>query len=408
METSDPEIQFGPIPEGSEHDVEDSVGGEHFSAESQIIVGAGDASTPIHQSLQKEREELKKIREENEELRKQVEALKIRELNLIPVQSPMGTTSTRPHEVERNLGEASFADKPKIRPATFDGSTSWTDYKVQFELLAELNCWDDTAKAVYLAASLRGSAQSVLGDLDGTRRRNYTALTAALGQRFGPENQTELFRVQLKNRVRKREETLPELAQAIRRLTRQAYPSADYQLQETLAKENFIDSLQDADIRWRVFQSRPDSLEDAVRVAVELEAFQVADRQRTGQRKPTARVVNAEDGRPNEGALQSQLTSLKTNIEKILTEGLKNLQGQLNRQKSDNVSTRQGQDQCPTRRLPVQCWRCNDLGHISRECPQKRTINFNQARHQGNGRQSSNWVDTRLRNNARPSQMPQQ
>ena len=408
MQTSDPEIQFGPIPEGSENDVEENTGSGDLSAESQIIVGAGDSSTPVQQSLQKERDELKKMRQENEELRKQVEALRIHELSPPSDQSTSATVTTRQQEADRNFGKASFAEKPRIRPATFDGSTSWTDYKVQFELLAELNCWDDTAKAVYLAASLRGSAQSVLGDLDGARRRNYTALTAALGQRFGPENQTELFRVQLKNRVRKREETLPELAQAIRRLTRQAYPSADYQLQEALAKENFVDSLQDSDMRWRVFQSRPGNLEDAVRVAVELEAFQVADRQRTGQRKPITRVVSTDDGRRNEITLESQLTSLKTSIEKILTEGLKNLQGQLNPQKSSIIATRQRQDQCQTRRTPVQCWECNGVGHISRECPQRRKVNFNQVRQQGNGAQSSNWVDSRLQRNARPNQTLQQ
>ena len=403
MQNSDPEIKFGPISEGSENDVEDNAGSGNFSAESQIIVGAGDASTPVQQSLQKERDELKKIREENEELRRQVEALRIQELSLTPVQGSAATNGQQ--EVDRNFGnKASSADKPRIRPATFDGSTSWTDYKVQFELLAELNCWDDTAKAVYLAASLRGSAQSVLGDLDCVRRRNYMALTAALGQRFGPENQTELFRVQLKNRVRKREETLPELAQAIRRLTRQAYPSADYLLQETLAKENFVDSLQDADVRWRVFQSRPGSLEEAVRVAVELEAFQVADRQRTGQRKPTARVVCADNGQQNEITLQGQLASLRTNIEKILTDGLKNLQGQLNRPKPHNTPIQQRPDQCEVRKVPVQCWKCHEFGHISRECPQKRVSNFSQpGRQQGNGRQSSNWVDTRLQNNTRPS-----
>ena len=225
------------------------------------------------------------MREENEQLRREFEALKIREDKLAPTPCSTKSTDTAENQKELKTSCKTFAEKPRVRPPTFDGSGSWTDYKVQFELLTELNGWGDSAKAIYLAASLRGSAQSVLGDLDDDRRRSYSALTAALGQRFGPENQTELFRVQLKNRQRRREETLPELAQAVRRLTRQAYPSANYQLQETLAKEHFIDALQDADIRWRVFQSRPTSLEDAVRVAVELEAFQIADRQRTGQRR---------------------------------------------------------------------------------------------------------------------------
>ena len=71
-----------------------------------------------------------------------------------------------------------------MKPPTFDGSGSWTDYKIQFELLAELDSWEESTKAIHLAGSLRGPAQSVLGGLDDKRRRVYSALTAALGQRF--------------------------------------------------------------------------------------------------------------------------------------------------------------------------------------------------------------------------------
>ena len=80
-------------------------------------------------------------------------------------------------------------------------------------------------KAAYLAIILSGQAQVVLGDLDKTRTA-YTDLVAALDSRFGTSNRTEMFRVSLQSRIRKPEETLPRLAQAIRRLPRQAYPDA--------------------------------------------------------------------------------------------------------------------------------------------------------------------------------------
>ena len=52
-----------------------------------------------------------------------------------------------------------------------------------------------------------------------------------------------------------------------------AYPSAPYDVRETLSKEYFIDALIDSDIRLRIKQSRPATLNDAIRLAVELEAF---------------------------------------------------------------------------------------------------------------------------------------
>lgn len=104
-----------------------------------------------------------------------------------------------------------------IKPATFDGSASWLDYKSHFEACAALNGWTDREKGLYLAVSLRGNAQGVLGNLAGELGRNYNELVRALEDRFAPANQTELYRVQLRERRQKATETLPELGQTIRR-----------------------------------------------------------------------------------------------------------------------------------------------------------------------------------------------
>jgi AMMECR1 domain-containing protein len=85
----------------------------------------------------------------------------------------------------------------------------------QFEMLARINRWSDADRAAYLAISLRGSAATVLTNLPPDQRQNYASLTAALQSRFGTAHQTELNRVKLKVRTRRREETLPELAEDI-------------------------------------------------------------------------------------------------------------------------------------------------------------------------------------------------
>ena len=94
-------------------------------------------------------------------------------------------------------------EKPRVRPSPYNGSTSWEDYKAQFELVANLNQWDRRTKAAYLAVSLSGQAQAVLGDLDKTQRTSYTDLVAALDSRFGTSNRTEMFRVSLRSRTPK-------------------------------------------------------------------------------------------------------------------------------------------------------------------------------------------------------------
>ena len=95
----------------------------------------------------------------------------------------------------------------------------------------------------------------------------------ALEARFAPFNQTELYRAMLRERRRKPSETLPELGESIKRLTHLAYPTASREITETFSKDQFVDAIDDFDIRLRVQQSRPKTLNEAVALAVEIEAF---------------------------------------------------------------------------------------------------------------------------------------
>jgi hypothetical protein len=116
----------------------------------------------------------------------------------------------------------------------------------------------------YLAVSLRGQAQGVLGNLPLESRQDFKELVKSLEERFSPSNQTELYRTQLRERRQRAVETLPELGQDVRRLANLAYPTAPNDVRETLAKEQFIDSLIDGDMRLRIKQARPINLNDAI------------------------------------------------------------------------------------------------------------------------------------------------
>lgn len=167
------------------------------------------------------------------------------------------------------------------KPANYDGKSSWSDYLIQFEMIAELNKWDNLTKAYELATSLRGDAQTVLSDISPNMRRNYQQLVNVLGSRFEPRNQSELYRAKLKNKVRKRGEKLEDLAHDIKSLTRYAYPNVSPETREQLSKDCFIDSLCDAELEWAVYQGKPYSLQNAVTLALECEAFQNGRKQRS-------------------------------------------------------------------------------------------------------------------------------
>ncbi|CAG2194671.1 unnamed protein product [Mytilus edulis] len=88
----------------------------------------------------------------------------------------------------------------EIKLANYDGSGEWVDFKSHFEACAIINNWDEYEQGLYLAAALRGHAQSVFSDLPTDKKMNYETLVKSLEERFAPPNQNELYRVQLKER----------------------------------------------------------------------------------------------------------------------------------------------------------------------------------------------------------------
>ena len=143
-------------------------------------------------------------------------------------------------------------------------------------MLANVNHWTEVEKATYLAVSLKGPALTVLSNLPPDSLYNYSSLVKALDARFGSSHQAKLHWMKLKSRVRKREEGLAELAEDIERLARLAYPTAPSTMLELLAKDQFIDALQDGDMRLRLRQAHPKNLREALQLALELEGFQLA------------------------------------------------------------------------------------------------------------------------------------
>lgn len=169
----------------------------------------------------------------------------------------------------------------KMKPQHYNGATDFDEFLSQFEITSDLNGWQYREKSLYLASCLTGDARSLLSELDYDGRRDYKTLIEKLAHRFGSVNRSEIYRTQLKSRVRNKSESIPELAQAIRKLVRQAYPGVNKDVIETLSIDNFIDALTDSDIRLRVRELGPKTLAEAERTALRLESHKIADRQRS-------------------------------------------------------------------------------------------------------------------------------
>lgn len=76
------------------------------------------------------------------------------------------------------------------KPLPYDGKSSWEAYKLQFEMLAQLNGWNEMQKATYLAVSLRGTDLTILTNLSIKQHSEYKSLLPALDNNFGTAHQT--------------------------------------------------------------------------------------------------------------------------------------------------------------------------------------------------------------------------
>ena len=281
-------------------------------------------------------------------------------------------------ESQAQIKKEDKGNRPPVlmKPAKYDGKLSWLDYKSHFEACATLGHWSEEDKAMYMAVSLRGQAQSLLGDLAGGVPKKYLELITALNERFSPPNQMELHRAQLRERS-KEQRSLPELGQSIRRFTNLAYPTAPYDVRETLSKEYFIDALIDSDIWLRIKQSRPATLNDAIPQAVELEAF-VKVEEKNKELKGYICPVDVTE--PEQSKTDKELQKLLSRLEE--------LQKEMNELKSQEQGQFARQTGVYRDHQRVVCPVCGRLGHLGKNCYSKDRPTSSQGRGQVGGIQT--------------------
>ena len=109
-------------------------------------------------------------------------------------------------------------------------------------------------------------------------------------------------------------------------MTRQAYPTADPDLTNVLSLDHFIDALPDADLRLRLRENRPKSINEAETLAIRLETYQLADTQKVKQ----VNVIHSDTDsslitsiREENKILRDDFQSLTKEIRALLNNGQK-------------------------------------------------------------------------------------
>ncbi|VDI34548.1 Hypothetical predicted protein [Mytilus galloprovincialis] len=219
---------------------------------------------------------------------------------------------------ERMLAEARLEMKLRMDKCFSDFSKDMNQLFAKFEgqAMEKLNDWDPKTKALLLASSLSGSARAILNEITDGELHNFECLVNAMKSRFGSINRSEVVRAELQTRVRFKNESLPELAQAIKKLTRRAYPGTSPLVRDTLALDSFIDAIPETEVRLRLREVGPKSINEAENIAVRLEALRVADI-RKGR---NVRIVDIET--VQEPDLKREINEIKQSIESLTSEVL--------------------------------------------------------------------------------------
>ena len=118
------------------------------------------------------------------------------------------------------------------------------------------------------------------------------------------------------------------------------YPQATNDLKDQIARDCFIDSINEHELEWFVYQGKPKTVDEAMQLALEYEAFQVGHK----------RVANVRQCSTTDQAEETSDVDKILNRLKTLESKFKTIVGQT----SANII----------------CYKCRARGHKARDCPQ--------------------------------------
>ena len=249
-------------------------------------------------------------------------------------------------------------------------SEEWDSWISHFEDCAVINGCGDERKAQFLAVRMRRAALLQLQSLATGVRGNYATLKEALREKFVPKERIELHKAKFRARHRERDEKLPDLASPLRRLVSRAYPEAVPDLQDGLAKEQLIDTLEDREIRMKLRESGPKTLHEVVSHALQIEAMYEAESRRGKGR--SVRVVQESSMGENSELVEliKQNTAAMNHMVNFVQQ-----QQQQQQQQPSSEPKRTGQGLRPNagraRDLRFQlCFKCHTKGHFMVDCKQ--------------------------------------
>ena len=98
---------------------------------------------------------------------------------------------------------------PTLKLGSYDGTTCLETFLAKFANISQYYGWSERDKLCHFRAALDGRAGQILWDAG--KHSTVAELTQLLRNRFGTQDQTERYRIELKARRRRKNETLQSM-----------------------------------------------------------------------------------------------------------------------------------------------------------------------------------------------------
>ena len=247
----------------------------------------------------------------------------------------------------------------KMEPHQFDGEISWPAYLIQFNMISELNNWTSHEKLLYLGASLTGKAREVLRNTDSKMRDTFEGLVQCLSERFGPDKHKDVFKALLQNKTQQPDENFHDLAHSIMGMVQSAYPTVTCEMADLLAKDHFIEAIGDSTIRDLVLFNEPNTLNEAVRIALRIQIRKDQGiNEKSGRGPSSSPFGESETASGFPSKIKDTLQVMEMTPQTVATLHKDNML------KLTREANKKGQQ--------LVCFKCGQLGHKMRECPRSK------------------------------------